>query len=82
MLTIIIWVLIGVAAAWILYWIGVFVFTLIGIKKTLQWANKEVTRLPDEYNRMRKDVKNENTRSESIERFVKGTFVRWYRKEK
>jgi hypothetical protein len=80
MLSIILWVLGGIVIAWILYWVGVFVFTLLGIKKVLNWASSEVQQLPDEYANMRKQVKNENSNGDHVEKFVKNTFVRWYEK--
>ncbi len=79
MLSTILWILAGIIGAWILYWIGVFVFTIAGIKKIFDFARHEVNALPNDYTQMRKEVKNENA-SKGAENFIKTIFVRWYHK--
>ncbi len=81
MLTLIIWIFIGIIALTILYYIGAFIFAFLGVKKILTWATDEANQLPKDYAKLRKEVKNEgNNHSESFESFLKGVFVRWYDK--
>ncbi len=80
MLSLILWILFGIVALTVLYYIAIFVFTLLGLKKILGWATGEVNQLPQDYAKLRKGVKNKNSRSSSFETFIKEVFVRWYHK--
>lgn len=79
MLSLILWILGGLLLAVILYFVGVFVFMILGLKKLAHFAQGEIEELPKDYRNLRKHVKNENT-SQGTEQFVKTIFVRWYEK--
>lgn len=78
MLTIIFWVIVCAVGLFVLYYIGVVIFTILGIKQMLGWAKEEMKQVPEDYQRMRKEVKNENAGSEPVEKFIKGAITRWF----
>jgi hypothetical protein len=78
MFSFILWIIGGIIVLTILYYIGVIIFTIFGLKQIFGWAKQELHHVPSEYKKMQKEVKNENSVSEPVERFVKGTIVRWF----
>ena len=78
MLSTILWIIGGIIGLVALYYLGILIFTIFSIKQMFGWAKEEIHHVPNDYKRMQKEVQNENNKSEPLERFVKGTVVRWF----
>jgi hypothetical protein len=70
MFSFILWTIGGIIVLTILYYIGVIIFTIFGLKQIFGWAKQEMYHVPSDYKKMQKEVRNENSASEPIERFV------------
>ena len=64
------------------YFVAARFFLVSSMRKMYSYVSSELQQFPESYQHVRKAVANKNTRSEGIEHFVKGMFVRWYKRGK
>jgi uncharacterized membrane protein len=81
MLSTILWVLGGVVALIVIYFVLKIFFIVMGVKKMLGVVKEEIEHMPTDYQNMRKEVKNEGaTTGEAAKGFARKTLDRWYKK--
>lgn len=80
MLSIIIWVFLGLFGLAVIYTIAKILFVIFAVKKVVSWARDESKALPEDYRQMRREVANENSIDKPTADLAKKVFVRWFDK--
>jgi hypothetical protein len=75
-----VWILVGIIVASLIIFLLKILFIVLGIKQILGIVREEVEQLPQDYNRMRKAVKNEGSVGQPTATFAKNVFVRWFKR--